>query len=496
MQDMTPSHHEHRPKPGKTPAQINRTNGQLFLLCDDPAIIAKVDRACRWTNPITKETVPIGQTVSPFFWKGPPGLYQRVLNTLKTNHQPYHVLDQRDRRTGQIFRPDYNLLYPDVARDVLTLFASNENGTLILPTGSGKSNVTAVILDFLGTQAHGVVVGGSVFETKQLYRNLIKLCPFHKISLYTSNQKTRPARVVVTNVESCHNAIDPEKIEFFIGDEIHKSAKNTGIKLLEKLGAKCAYRYGLTATYDRSDRKECYIEAHIGPVIQEMTYQKGVENEIVAPMKVWTYETPTETQLMEAGWPPCPQEGDLYALEAAAVYRYDYLSCLTADICATQIPPTESLLICIEKIRQGRAINWYLHQRHGLKAPILHAKLHPKKIEALKEGFKQKTPRILIATKSLNTGYDYPELAYVFNAVSMFRQTDTIQRSGRASRKFPNKTHGTVIEIKHNYCHAMTFYDEKRFELYRSLGWEIIPKKIQSPSFHKYEARLPSENVR
>jgi superfamily II DNA or RNA helicase len=432
----------------------------------------------------------LGELLTETIWAGSPGLFDRITAWLGKRHFKLEITDGRENRDADLERPDYGILYPLVAQRIMTSLSLDENGIYDFPTGSGKSRVIATLLDYIGTKKQGIIIGGSTNETEQLYKTLKTWCPQHKLALRTGRIKTPPARVTITTIESAKKLPEEMKnAEFFIGDEIHKSGRPTGIALLKQLTHKCAYKFGLTATLERIDNNDQWLEAEIGPVLARIEYQEAEENQIVVPINVWTYHTKCGGDLLWEGWDiNLNTDLPLPIIEAMGIYKNKFLSAFLADIIQKELPKDLSTLICIEKRQQAELINHFLDTRHQAESiPLLHALLPKGAFFGLREGFKKRTPLKMFATKVLNVGYDYPELEAVVNGVGMLRKTDSIQRTGRAARIAKDKHEGILIEVIQNYNPMLKKLSHKRLELYRSYGWNIIEKEIPSPKYRAIE---------
>lgn len=456
-----------------------RYNHQLLVLGLANDQLTALDQACHCPATTEEEPRPMGQRLPGPLFLSPPGLFHRVEHWLREKALPYQVRDQRLGKPGDIDRPDWTLLYPLVAQKLKAVLVQNENGVILAPTGSGKSRIVATLLDYIGPTQTGVVIGGSTTETLQLYAELKKLCPYHKFGLRTGVSKTPPERVMVTTVESAAKAVDLTKIDFFIADEAHKSGKRTGLDHLRAIGEQCRYRFGLTAEIRRYDRHEHWLEAHLGHVLIDIPYCEAQREGMVAPMQVWLYDTPTRQEIECGGWNLLILEDLPYQLERTAIFNNEFFNHLVAAVVDQDIGPEEPMLICVEKVKQGEMLQAFLKKR-GRHIPLLHSQLPAPVVRELRDNFRSGKIPQLIATKILNTGFNRPDLVYVLNAIGMLRLSDTVQRSGRATRpqKKDGYTNGVVIDFCHNYHPTLQALTQKRIQIYQERGWQILRKPI------------------
>jgi len=145
----------------------------------------------------------------------------------------------------------------------------NRQGTVILPTGSGKT--------FLGLQAiadagvSALVVTPTIDLMNQWHATLTNAFGdqlTEKVGVLGGGSHEITA-VTVTTYDSAYRYIDEygDRFGLLITDETHHLAAETYLQIPEMTIA--PYRLGLTATYERADGREELLEDRMGPVVYE-----------------------------------------------------------------------------------------------------------------------------------------------------------------------------------------------------------------------------------
>ena len=147
--------------------------------------------------------------------------------------------------------------------------AHDRQGTVILPTGSGKT--------FLGLQAIAdagvstLIVTPTIDLMNQWHATLTNAFgdQLSKEVGVLGGGSHEIAALTVTTYDSAYRYIDEygDRFGLLITDETHHLAAETYLQIPEMTIA--PYRLGLTATYERADGREELLEDRIGPVVYE-----------------------------------------------------------------------------------------------------------------------------------------------------------------------------------------------------------------------------------
>lgn len=190
-----------------------------------------------------------------------------------------------------------------VARDyqreaVKAWLAQGARGTIVLPTGSGKSLVA--MLAIADRQRSTLVVAPTLDLVRQWY-DLLKRSFGGEVGVLGGGEfELQPLTVATYDSAHLHVEHWGNRFGLVVFDEVHHLPSPSF-----QLAAKCSlapYRLGLTATPERTDGAESVIESFVGPLVYrrdivEMTGEYLAEYETI---RVEVELTPDEREQYEA----------------------------------------------------------------------------------------------------------------------------------------------------------------------------------------------------
>ncbi len=257
------------------------------------------------------------------------------------------------------------------------------------------------------------------------------------------------------------DSIDRKDI-FLICDECHKvGTENLGKILKKNWGA----TLGLSATPERDfdDNFEEIIIPILGPIIYEYDYSRAYLDKVISKFKLLNIYAPlTEDEDEDylrvtkkiakrigilGGLDKKDQILKLLFLERKRLVNNAF-NRIPSAVKAIQQIKKNKWLIFSETIIQAEKLKKIL-DNYGFKSAEYHSKISPILRMHNLYLFKNDLIEILITCKSLDEGFDYPELdsAIILSASSTSRQR--IQRLGRVIRNSSKKREALVISI---YC--------------------------------------------
>jgi len=147
-----------------------------------------------------------------------------------------------------------------------------DRGSMVLPTGSGKSLVMAMLIAL--KQVRTLVVVPNLELKRQL------TVTFKQIFKDMSN-------ITVENIDS--TALKTAKnYDMLIIDESHHAAAGTYRELNKTAWNGIYYRYFMTATpFRNQDEEALLLEGIIGDIIYELTYQEAVKAKYIVPVEAY-----------------------------------------------------------------------------------------------------------------------------------------------------------------------------------------------------------------
>lgn len=162
-------------------------------------------------------------------------------------------------------------------REIALQAVKAERGTVVMPTGTGKSITMAILVHLL--QIRTLIVVPNLTLKEQLtksFREMFGDTPYIRIE----------------NIDS--SALDTlSDFDAIIIDECHHVAAKTFRDLNKKVWKGIYYRFFFTATpYRSKDEEQILMESVAGQVIYSLTYKQAVEQGFIVPVEVFYIELP------------------------------------------------------------------------------------------------------------------------------------------------------------------------------------------------------------
>src|SRR5688500_14679908 len=164
-------------------------------------------------------------------------------------------------------------------RDAVRAILENEQGIVLRPPGSGK---TQIAVAFIAAAATSVLVLVHTEDVLEQWRKYFKDAGIPDVSIgIIRGQQRRPKQVTLCMVQTFYKEMidNPERWRDEFGavivDECHHAPAATWEVILNNLNAR--YRIGLTASATRADGHHPYIRLLIGPVIHKQPFESKVK---------------------------------------------------------------------------------------------------------------------------------------------------------------------------------------------------------------------------
>lgn len=284
-------------------------------------------------------------------------------------------------------------------------------GTIVMPTGTGKSAVISALCSEIGLKA--LVVVPNLEIKKQLANDLKK-------QLY----------VTVENIDS-PSLQKQGDYDVLIIDEAHHAASKTYQKLNKKYWNNITYRFFLTATPFRSNKDETLLfEALAGEVIYTLSYDDAVASGAIVPVEAYYLEIPK-------------QETDAYTYRQ--VYDELVVNNTPRNMAIAKLLDSlannASTLCLVREIEHGQILS-------GLTGIPFVCGVDPDSREFLSAFSKGAVPALIGTTGVCGEGVNTKACEYVIIAGLGKAKGQFMQQVGRAVRTFLSKDSAKVILIK------------------------------------------------
>lgn len=372
---------------------------------------------------------------------------------------------------------DMRLAFPKPRLDLMTGFRFNQkqlmtdflntdcSGLLGAPTRYGKSTMIKNTLRAYPNVNTVVTVPGADL-VKQLYDDVKEAVPHREVKLIGAGSNKSPCDDInVVSMDSLHKC-DADACRLLLIDEPHASVTNTRLPELARFDKARKLGYGATLK-GRFDQKDILIEALIGPVLVERTFQEAVAEGAVCPLIVYMVVLPLSGN-----------HDDRDRAYKAHLFRGERVAKAVRWICHELLPPDWQTLLFIKNEDQAEYfLDWV-----GQDGTIAMAKRMTKKErEDLMDRMRGDEIKRCLASEIYAQGVTFNHVRALINLSGGGANTSTIQKPGRLAEVRPNKRCGVVFDFmfspgtgKGQGNQALTRESLARVRAYTEKGYEII----------------------
>lgn len=352
----------------------------------------------------------------------PTGLLTRQLKLLR----PDNITDNRVKPKANTGLFKLSLPFTPYEDQLKIKELNQVRGTIVSPTGTGKSISIALLIDRL--QLRTLIIVPSLEIKSQLYSNFCE---------YFGKQTMDKKDICVENIDALDTSKELKGYDCLIIDEAHHSASKTYQKLNKLAWKNIYYRYFFTATPFRGrDEEQILLESIIGDVIYKLDYKTAIDKGYICPVEAYYFEL-DKTKTSGTKW------GSVYN---ELIVNNANLHNLVINLSVNLIKNNKITLILVKQIEHGEILS-NIFDKLGYYIPFANGKdeLSTKYIKDLASG---RLP-CLIATSIVGEGVDTKAAEYVLLAGGTGKsRVQIMQNIGRVLRKYKNKESGKVIAFK------------------------------------------------
>ena len=339
-----------------------------------------------------------------------------------------------------------NMLVPDLTQLgglrfsqhalLLQAIMANTSGLIGAPTRYGKSYLIANMCKAY-RRYNIVVTAPGVDLVKQLYRDIKENTKGLQLSLICTGSKGRKYDdgpvVTVCSMDSLHH-IDAGSTDLLLIDEPHAAVTDSRIEKITAFynARKIGFGATLKGRYDNRDRE---IEAIIGPVIANRTYEEAVKEGAISPLKVLFLKVPFRAETVTAS-----EYNSLIKQMLTQSSRIAETVKQLNDI----IPPDWQTMLFIRDEKQA---DFLLHQLPEGSAIAMAKKLKAKERDELTAMLYNGDVYRCLASKIYIQGVTFPELRVLVNLAGGGANTGAIQKPGRLLQIADGKNYGIMVDI-------------------------------------------------
>lgn len=316
-------------------------------------------------------------------------------------------------------------------------------GILCSPCGSGKTVMSLEIIRRMGVPA--LILVHKNFLKEQWEQEIKSFFPEWRVGFIQGSQCDYGPEfdVVIAMVQSLtskreYPALMYESFGIVVSDEVHRLGAETWSEAIKEFPSK--YRFGVTATPERKDKKDMYFLTHIGPICHKADVQAKVPPTI---SKVTTRTTLPRNKTTNV-WNGRLNRAKLITALTEETAR----NALIVDLAKRACEADRKVMILSHRIK---------HVEYLVKT--LSSRLPTKSVGKLVGGMSTEEREesaesdIIVASYHLvQEGLDIPSLDTLILATPM---SDPVQSVGRILRWQPDKQRPAVVDIvdeEINYC--------------------------------------------
>lgn len=369
-------------------------------------------------------------------------------------------LDYHDRRSCPVMPGlDFTLKLDDVEKDeryrgqsdAVAAMLANEQGQIIRPPGTGKTQIALKFVAECETTSLIIVHTEDILNQWREYAQ--QSIPGIDIGIIRG-PKDEIGHLTIATVQTIRNHVVGrrrgwwERFGCIIADEAHHGAAPTWDSVINKCPAK--YRFGFTASRTRADGMHPALRWIFGSVIHEQKFS--------SPVKLTVKPVRTQFYFPYRGrfdWTPMVN----------GLVENDRRNKQIARIADREISKGNSILILSRRIEHLERIAALMRE----KGEVLTGQRRSVDRKRILGAFRDGTLPCLLATQLADEALDVPRLSRVILTHPGKHEGRIVQQIGRAIRAFPGKKNAVIYDMVDWRCGVLRRQYRQRRQTYRQL---------------------------
>lgn len=335
-----------------------------------------------------------------------------------------------------------------------------EQGLVIRPPGTGKTNIVCAAMAAVGTKSLVLVHTEDILQ--QWIERIMSVMPDCDLGLI-KGKEFHIGHITVSTVQTFRNRLDTKpslarEFGMVTLDEAHHASAATFNLVMNEMHAR--YRIGVTATKKRADDKHPLMELTIGPVIYEQKFKSKV------PVKVYPIKRHKFDYRMRGTWDYRNMLNALIADEAR--------NRVIAEAADKKINQGHSVLVLSREIQHLNNIAALMEN----PPELLTGQRSKKDRNEILTRFRAGEVKCLLATQLADEALDVPILSCVILTFPGKHDGRIIQQVGRALREHPGKDRAYIIDIVDDKCFVLRRQWMERKSAYRKMGIPVKKRRL------------------
>lgn len=397
------------------------------------------------------------------------GLVPNIILGLRTKNVKCTWEDKRVAPSCEILPPSaYGQHLRDYQREAVERCVTKKRGILVAGTGAGKTVCASEIMRVI--RCRWVFLTHRIELVHQTIAAIKKFTGEDAGGIYDNE------RITVTTLQTFYSRLqngrlqDVNRFDGLILDECHIAPASTYLETICSIDA--FYRIGLTGTPEgRSDARDIFVTAALGPVIYKVTPQMLVGNGTLAKPVVTMLRChqPYRMAYHEA---KIRRAHEWQKAERVLILESEQRNALLLDAIERADKPC---MVFVAKIAHGKRLEDALKKRK-IRVDYVHGKSFKHVRAAAIKNLGNESTDVMICSTIFDEGIDIPAVATVVLAGGGKSSIKNIQRVGRGMRLVPGKTTVDVIDIYDEGCATLNKHSDARKAALKSCGYEVVIK--------------------
>lgn len=382
--------------------------------------------------------------------------------------------------------------------------SQSTDGVIVAPGGSGKTAAMALLIEKIGRST--LILCSMTVVADQIRAELNRFCGIEAGTIYGGTRKIKP--VTVGLIQSV-GPDDPilGQVGCLLIDEAHMTSANGYLAILKKCPAK--WRYGLTATIDKSDGTHELIHAALGPVlarlgVRELQDQEFLNRGSVKPVYTTAVASVIQYVTERCSWfkfkpkdapPKCPTPCSFPQDESVDRCIFVERGGFNGWVC-DQLARDEarnddllgeiylasmehdSILVLTHRAEHVKVIAERLAKM--ARAPAIHmasgpTHMKPKTSKENIEAYKAKGGVLVATSQMVGVGFNAPKTSCLVRAMPNGGKVAVEQQTARIMR--PQEIESLIIDFVDLRIGQLKGYWFARQKIYKKLGFTVLKTK-------------------
>jgi superfamily II DNA or RNA helicase len=365
-------------------------------------------------------------------------------------------------QTGLYIPPPDPIFWPasftpwDHQREAVEQFWAKEFGVMEIPTRGGKAKI-GMLAATRYTNKHPVAYFVTKLESKE--EIMAEWATDFKQGPVFGDAGDENGLHVMTYMAGMNRDLSPYK--FVVADEVHL----TGAEGVHDCLMRCDqawFRLGMTGTSEgRTDNKDIYITAAVGPPCYSMPRQTLVDQGLCATATIYMVQVPGSIEIEgRPNWRKIEEKGLLdyeprtNAMIEAALSKWD----------------DGQLLVLVQRMAHGERFARALTQKLGYEVGFVNGSTKKKERKKIYEDYKTGKLKVLVASSIFNDSVTFPDVKVLIMAPAGKSSIATRQRLGRA---LTGEKDVVIIDSYDAHHRVLERHSKARMKAYGKEGYKV-----------------------